>query len=114
MTVEKITADLTRLADRIDNRIGPISGHDADVLALALRRIGGEVQLLNIAPGNREIRDLRMIDALRKLIADLSEALTDEGGDWSPVGLDELRHRVGNALPPDECPDWLWHYRDPV
>jgi hypothetical protein len=65
-------------------------------------------------PSRREARYLRTIVVLRRLIADLSEALTDEGGDWSPVGLDELRHRVGNALPPDECPDWLRHYRDPA
>jgi hypothetical protein len=48
-----------------------------------------------------------------QLIAALSDALTDEGPDWSNNGLDSLRRRVANALPPDACPDWLEPYRDP-
>lgn len=55
----------------------------------------------------------RTITALRSLIITLSDVLTDEGGDWSTEGLDNLRRRVANAIPPDECPDWLHEYRDP-
>lgn len=62
----------------------------------------------------RERRDRRTIDTLHKLIADLSGGLTDEGPDWSNDGLDNLRRRVANALPPDRCPDWLARYRDPA
>jgi len=61
----------------------------------------------------RDSRNKRTITTLRKLVADLSDALTDEGSDWSNDGLDNLRRRVANALPPTECPDWLADYRDP-
>lgn len=50
--------------------------------------------------------------ALRKLVVDLSDALTDEGPDWSQDGLDNLRRSVANALGM-ECPEWLMTYRDP-
>lgn len=63
--------------------------------------------------GRREARDQRSIAGLQKLVADLSDALTDEGADWSNDGLDKLRSRVANALPPGVCPDWLDEYRDP-
>jgi hypothetical protein len=46
-----------------------------------------------------------------QLIAALSDALTDEGANWSNDGLDSLRSRVANVLPPDACPDWLLPYR---
>lgn len=58
-------------------------------------------------------RDQRAISALRTLVVALSDALTDEGPDWSSEGLDNLRRRVANAIPRDECPDWLREYRDP-
>ena len=64
---------------------------------------------------NQRIRDERITKnfaTLKTLIADLSDALTDEGPDWSQVGLDNLRKRVANALGP-ECPTWLEQYRDP-
>lgn len=61
----------------------------------------------------RESREKRTSATLRTLIRDLSDALTDEGGDWSTDGLINLRTRVANALPPTECPDWLKQYRDP-
>ncbi len=48
-----------------------------------------------------------------ELVTDLSDALTDEGPDWSNVGLDNLRRRVANMLPHDRCPEWLAEYRDP-
>lgn len=50
--------------------------------------------------------------ALRKLIVDLSDGLTEEGPDWSEDGLDSLRRRVANAVPKGDLPDWLHHYRD--
>lgn len=55
----------------------------------------------------------RTIDKLWQLIADLSDALCDEGPDWSQEGLDSLRRRVGNALPETVRPTWLEQYRDP-
>lgn len=58
--------------------------------------------------------DQRAINALRTLVVALSDALTDEGPDWSNEGLDSLRHRVANAIPRGECPDWLREYRDPL
>ena len=64
---------------------------------------------------NERLRDNRLkrtLEVYRKLIADLSDALTDEGPDWSNEGLHSLRCRVANALPPAECPDWLEEYRD--
>lgn len=61
----------------------------------------------------RDSRNKRALDACWKLIADLSGALTDEGPDWSTDGLHALRRRVANALPKDQCPDWLHEYRDP-
>jgi hypothetical protein len=48
----------------------------------------------------------------QKLVAELSDALTDEGGDWSIDGLHDLRCRVANALPLDMLPDWLRKFRD--
>jgi hypothetical protein len=62
----------------------------------------------------RESRHRRTLDVLWKLIADLSDSLTDEGTDYSPEGLDAIRRRVANALPPSTCPDWLRPYRDPA
>jgi hypothetical protein len=53
------------------------------------------------------------IDALHWLIVDLSGFLTDEGDNLTPAGLDTLRRRVANALPPTRCPEWLAPYRDP-
>lgn len=53
------------------------------------------------------------ISILQILVRDLSDALTDEGPDWSQTGLDNLRRRVALALPGDECPDWLHQYRSP-
>ena len=61
----------------------------------------------------RDARQKRARETLWALIADLSGGLTDEGPDWSDDGLDSLRRRVANALPPDRCPDWLAAYRDP-
>lgn len=66
---------------------------------------------------NERLRDNRLkrtLEGYRKLIADLSDALTDEGPDWSSEGLYGLRRRVANALSPAECPDWLNEYRDPL
>ena len=60
-----------------------------------------------------EQRDSRQIPALQKLVADLSDALTDEGPDWSFDGLHNLRCRVANMLPADIRPTWLEEYRDP-
>lgn len=51
---------------------------------------------------------------LLKLVADLSDHLTDEGADYTPEGLDNMRRRVANALPGERCPDWLRRYRDPI
>lgn len=45
------------------------------------------------------------------LIADLSDALADEGPAWSNGGLDDLRRRTANMLPNPMCPDWLRLYR---
>jgi flagellin-specific chaperone FliS len=54
------------------------------------------------------------IGKLQDLVADLSPALDDEGGDFSAEGLEALRRRIANALPPEKCPDWLVSYRDPA
>jgi hypothetical protein len=54
------------------------------------------------------------IHILQDLIAELSGGLADEGGQWSSVGLNNLRRRAANALPPDKCPDWLNDFRDPA
>lgn len=51
-------------------------------------------------------------DGLQKLVYDLSDALTDEGPDWSQTGLGSLRRRVANALPPSMAEGWLDQYRD--
>lgn len=61
----------------------------------------------------RNARQRRSLETFWKLIADLSDALTEEGPNWSTEGLDNLRRRTANALPPDKCPDWLARYRDP-
>ena len=61
----------------------------------------------------RQRRYERTLLTLWTLIADLSDDLRDEGCDWSVDGLQGMRRRVANALPPDECPDWLEQYRDP-
>lgn len=53
----------------------------------------------------------REITILQKLVADLSDALQDEGVDWSDEGLRSLRQRVANTLPIGVLPDWLWGYR---
>lgn len=45
------------------------------------------------------------------LIADLSDALADEGPGWSNGSVDNLRRRTANVLPPPMCPDWLLPYR---
>ena len=58
-------------------------------------------------------RDTRALDAAHKLIANLSAFLADEGDAMTPRGLDEMRRRVANALPPARCPAWLAEYRDP-
>lgn len=47
-----------------------------------------------------------------ELISDLSDALTDEGGNWSLQGLLNIRALVANTLPLEFCPDWLIQYRD--
>ena len=62
----------------------------------------------------REARRKRAMETLWTLIADLSAGLTDEGDDLSTEGLQAMRRRVANALPPDRCPDWLKSYRDPA
>lgn len=70
----------------------------------------------SLAERNERLRDNRLkrtLEGYRKLIADLSSALTDEGPGWSNEGVHNLRCRVANALPPAECPDWLEAYRDP-
>lgn len=61
----------------------------------------------------RTARDRRLVDALHRLVADLSVLLTDEGSTLTPAGLDILRRRVANALPPARGPEWLVPYRDP-
>ncbi len=61
----------------------------------------------------RKARNARTSAVLWRLIADLSICLTDEGADFSNEGLASLRQRVANALPPDQCPDWLARFRDP-
>lgn len=60
----------------------------------------------------RQRRYERTLHTLWKLIADLSDDLRDEGCDWSVDGLQAMRRRVANALPPDECPEWLAPFRD--
>jgi len=55
----------------------------------------------------------RAIETLQHLIADMSSGLCDEGCDYSVDGLDQMRRRVANALPPTMCPEWLTKYRDP-
>jgi hypothetical protein len=62
----------------------------------------------------RDSRFKRTIGALQQLIADMSDDLRDEGCDYSTEGLEAMRRRVANALPPDKCPDWLANYRDPA
>jgi hypothetical protein len=54
----------------------------------------------------------RTIEIHWKLLADLAPCLDDEGGEFSVEGLNSLRRRVANALPPDMCPEWLAGYRD--
>lgn len=61
----------------------------------------------------RANRDNRLADRLLVLIADLSACLADEGPDFSEDGLLQMRRRVANALPPDQCPEWLAKFRDP-
>jgi len=62
----------------------------------------------------RETRFKRNIESFQRLIADLaSEALADEGPDWSQEGLDKLRVRVANAIPPDMLPECFAQWRDP-
>ena len=58
-------------------------------------------------------RDQRALDALHWLVVDLSGFLADECDALTPAGLDTLRRRVANALPPTRCPEWLAPYRDP-
>ena len=58
-------------------------------------------------------RDTRALDALHWLIVDLSAFLADESDDLTPAGLDTMRRRVANALPPTRCPEWLAEFRDP-
>jgi hypothetical protein len=62
----------------------------------------------------RSNRLMKSIGTLQDLIADLSDDLRDEGCDYSPDGLEQMRRRVANALPPSKCPDWLARYRDPA
>ncbi len=62
----------------------------------------------------RERRVHRYIEGLQQIIIDLSGHLTDEGDDWTHDGLDAMRRRVANALPPTRCPEWLAKYRDPA
>lgn len=51
-------------------------------------------------------------EILRGLVYALSDALTDEGPDWSDIGLNNLRCRVARALPDVE---WLQPYlREPA
>lgn len=51
------------------------------------------------------------IQLLRKLVSDLSNALTDEGATWSSDGLHRMRRRVACVLPEGECPEWLLPFR---
>ena len=62
---------------------------------------------------HRERRAKENREILIVLIADLSALLTDENDGLSIDGLADLRRRVANALPPDQCPDWLRACRDP-
>ena len=65
---------------------------------------------------NERLRDRRLrlsIGALQGLVTDLSDNLCDEGADYSADGLEAMRRRVANALPPQKCPEWLNRYRDP-
>lgn len=55
----------------------------------------------------------RDIAPLRSLVADLSDALSDEGISWSQDGLHDIRRRVARSLPIGECPDWLLPFRSP-
>lgn len=50
------------------------------------------------------------VDSLFDLIYRLSDALTDEGPDWSNDGLDKLRCDVARALPKSKLPEWLERY----
>lgn len=83
-----------------------------------MSRYPSEDQQFAETPGERnerrrEMVSRRTIDTLQTLIADLSAVLTDEGLDYSEDGLDRMRRRVANALPPTKCPDWLAPFRDP-
>jgi len=62
----------------------------------------------------RASRLMKSIATLQDLIADLSDDLRDEGCDRSTEGLESIRRRVANALPPSKCPEWLVKYRDPA
>lgn len=61
----------------------------------------------------RNARSKRQTDTLLRLIADLSECLTDEGPDVTDEWLSSMRRRVANALPDSIGADWLRQYRDP-
>ncbi len=63
---------------------------------------------------HRARRAKQSAEILWRLIADLADALSDEGPDWSQEGLENLRKRVANALPPHMCPACCAFYRDPA
>jgi hypothetical protein len=94
-----------------------------DALGSVARRMRGEPECCKaLAPDSecrcaREERGVRRyqrtLEYLWRLIGDLSDDLRDEGSDYSVDGLNAMRRRVANALPPDRLPDWLEQYRDP-
>lgn len=55
------TKDCTDWADKIDSRLGPVSGGDADRLAKFLRRIGSEIERWHV---DRTEHDLALHDAI--------------------------------------------------
>lgn len=67
-----------------------------------------------VAPSRYADRMRQTVGVLQTLVADLSDALTDEGDNWTHDGVDALRRRVANAVPPDQLPDWLAEHRDPA
>ena len=58
-----------------------------------------------------EIAQLRQTnEKLRALVTELSNALADEGPQWSDGSLDRLRREVAASLAP-AIPEWLLPYR---
>jgi hypothetical protein len=60
----------------------------------------------------REERHARLVAHLTGLIADLAPVL-DHDGIWTSTQIAELRRKTANALPDEQCPEWLRSFRDP-